>query len=172
MHSDDRNPSPQVPKSPSPPPQLLAANALEKTYRVGGEDLRVLRGVDLSIHDGEMLAILGRSGSGKSTLLHLLGGLDRPSAGSVHFDGRDLYRLRGAEFDHFRNRHLGFVFQFYHLLPELTSLENVTIAAMLGYSVLGWPRKRSHFRGRAAELLERVGLKDRMRHRPNKLSGR
>ena len=166
-------PEAQVPKSPSPqvPPQLLAANALEKTYRVGGEDLHVLRGVDLSIHEGEMLAILGRSGSGKSTLLHLLGGLDRPTAGSVHFDGRDLYKLRGAEFDHFRNRRMGFVFQFYHLLPELTALENVVIAAMLSQSVFGWPAKRSHFRGRAAMLLERVGLKDRMKHRPNKLSG-
>ena len=170
MTSKSENLISQAPNTQAPNP-LLAARNLHKTYRVGGEDLRVLRGVDLSIHDGEMLAILGRSGSGKSTLLHLLGGLDRPTAGSVHFDGRDLYRLRGAEFDHFRNRHLGFVFQFYHLLPELTALENVTIAAMLSRSVLGWPRVRREVRGRAAELLERVGLKDRMRHRPNKLSG-
>jgi ABC-type lipoprotein export system ATPase subunit len=150
---------------------ILEAHGLQKTYRVGTSDLQVLRGVDLTLERGELLAILGRSGSGKSTLLHLLGGLDRPTAGTVLFEGEDLYRMKGAALDRYRNRHLGFVFQFYHLLPELSALENVTIAAMLSRSFTGWANQRSHFRGRAEMLLERVGLKDRMRHRPNKLSG-
>ncbi|MEO1236235.1 MAG: ABC transporter ATP-binding protein [Planctomycetota bacterium] len=150
---------------------LLRATGLEKRYRVGGNDLHVLRGVDAQLGRGEMLAVLGRSGSGKSTLLHLLGGLDRPDAGAVDFDGQDLFRLRGAVLDRYRNQRVGFVFQFYHLLPELSALENVTIAAMLGRSVFAWPAQRAEFRGRAERLLERVGLADRMRHRPNKLSG-
>lgn len=152
-------------------PTILSVESLTKTYRVGGADLHVLRGVDLSLHSNEMLAILGRSGSGKSTLLHLMGGLDRPTSGTVSFRGEDLYKRRGAALDFYRNRHVGFVFQFYHLLPELSAFENVTVAAMLSRSVLGWPKARSEVRERAAALLERVGLQDRMKHRPNKLSG-
>ncbi|MEM9884048.1 MAG: ABC transporter ATP-binding protein [Planctomycetota bacterium] len=144
---------------------------MEKHYRVGTSDLHVLRGVDLSVARGEMLAVLGRSGSGKSTLLHLLGGLDRPDAGRVVFDGRDLASLGGGPLDGYRRRHVGFVFQFYHLLPELSALENVTVAAMLGRSVLAWPGQRKRVRERAEALLERVGLADRVRHRPSKLSG-
>ena len=138
---------------------------------MGGTELRVLRGVDVAVGEGEMLAILGRSGSGKSTLLHLLGGLDRPDGGEVLFQGQDLFRFRGARLDRYRNRHVGFVFQFYHLLPELTALENVVMGAMLGESVLRWPRVRRGVRARAEALLERVGLGPRMRHRPSKLSG-
>ncbi|MEM8738672.1 MAG: ABC transporter ATP-binding protein [Planctomycetota bacterium] len=152
-------------------PAILQATDLHKRYRMGTTDLHVLRGVDVTLHRGEMLAILGRSGSGKSTLLHLLGGLDHPDRGRVDFDGQDLFRLRGAALDRYRNRRVGFVFQFYHLLPELSALENVTVAAMLGRSVIAWPGVKKQVRQRAAELLERVGLTDRMRHRPNKLSG-
>ena len=150
---------------------LLVARGLTKTYQMGSASLEVLRGVDVSVYRGEMLAILGRSGSGKSTLLHLLGGLDRPDGGRVDFDGQDLFGLRGAKLDHYRNRHVGFVFQFYHLLPELSALENVTVAAMLGRSVWGWPGVRREVRQRAEALLDRVGLGGRMRHRPAKLSG-
>lgn len=150
---------------------ILRAQALGKTFRMGSTALNVLRGVDVEMKRGEMLAILGRSGSGKSTLLHLLGGLDKPDAGTVEFNGQNLFRLSGGKLDRYRNRHVGFVFQFYHLLPELSALENVTIGAMLGSTVLGWPGRKKEFRERAERLLERVGLKDRLRHRPNKLSG-
>ncbi len=160
------NPETRIPKS-----QILAATGLHKRYRMGTADLHVLRGVDIELHHGEMLAILGRSGSGKSTLLHLLGGLDQPDAGTVFFNQENLFQYSGGKLDRYRNRHVGFVFQFYHLLPELSALENVTIGAMLGSSVLGWPGRRKAVRARAQMLLERVGLKARMKHRPAKLSG-
>ncbi len=144
---------------------------LHKHYRLGGEDLHVLRGVDLAIASGEWLAVLGRSGSGKSTLLHLLGGLDRPDRGSVQFDERDIFQLGGGKLDRYRNRHVGFVFQFYHLLPELTALDNVMIGAMIRHSIASWPGRRREVKTRAIELLEQVGLKDRLKHKPNKLSG-
>jgi len=146
---------------------LLVARDLKRTFREAGRDLHVLRGIDLSIKQGEMLAILGASGSGKSTLLHLLGGFDRPTYGSVTFHGDDIYRLSSSKLDRYRNTHVGFVFQFYHLLPELSALENVQIAAMITKS----KSSRSQRRKRAVYLLERVGLQDRMKHRPNKLSG-
>ncbi|MEL7089281.1 MAG: ABC transporter ATP-binding protein [Planctomycetota bacterium] len=160
------NPPPPIPK-----PHILTAKQLHKRYRMGSSDLHVLRGVDVSLTQGEMLAILGRSGSGKSTLLHLLGGLDRPDDGTVDFHGSNLFRLTGGKLDRYRNRHVGFVFQFYHLLPELTALENVTIGAMLGHSVFGWPGVKQSIHERAQTLLERVGLAERMKHRPAKLSG-
>ena len=131
----------------------------------------MLRGVDLDLHRGEWLSILGRSGSGKSTLLHLIGGLDRPTDGSVQFDGTDIFKMRGRKLDRYRNANVGLVFQFYHLMPELSALENVMIGSMLGSSVLAWPGRRRQARERAEALLERVGLKDRLTHRPSKLSG-
>jgi len=150
---------------------LLAARDLHKHYVLGGQDLHVLRGVDVSVRENEWLAILGASGSGNSTLLHLLGGLDRPSRGSVRFEDRDVFGLGGRGVDRYRNQTVGFVFQFYHLLPELTALENVLMTAMVGRSVLAWRGTRVEARRRATELLERVGLGERLRHRPNKLSG-
>ena len=159
-------------QTPDPGPQtLLSVHDLHKHYRIGGQDLHILRGVDLSVKPGEWVAILGASGSGKSTLLHLIGGLDRPSEGSVQFDERNIYKLRGGALDRYRNRHVGFVFQSYHLLPELTALENVLTGAMIRSSIVGWPMRRSEARTRAVELLQRVGLGDRLRHRPSKLSG-
>ncbi len=151
-------------------PLLDAAN-LHKHYRLGGQDLHVLRGVDMAVHEGQWLAILGASGSGKSTLLHLLGGLDRPDEGSVHFRGEQVFRYRGAALDRYRSQHVGFVFQFYHLLPELTALENVLLGAMVRRSILGWLGTRRAAKQRARTLLERVGLGERLRHRPAKLSG-
>ena len=150
---------------------LLSASNLHKTYRLGGQSLHVLRGVDLDVRRGEFLAVIGRSGSGKSTLLHLLGALDRPDEGGVTFDGQSIFDLRGRRLDRYRNRHVGFVFQAYHLMPELTALENVTIAAMTGRSAWTWLTTRRETRRRAAALLDRVGLTGRERHRPAKLSG-
>ncbi len=150
--------------------KLIASN-LHRRFREGGQDLHVLRGVDLDVRDREWLAILGRSGSGKSTLLHLLGGLDRPTEGSVAFNGDDLFKLPGGKLDRYRNAHVGFVFQFYHLLPELNALENVLVSSMIGSSAFAWPGRKRAARQRAAELLGRVGLAERLRHRPNKLSG-
>ncbi len=157
------------PKTPGPP--LLTVTDLHKHYRIGGQDLHVLQGVNLAVNQGEWVAVRGASGSGKSTLLHLIGGLDRPDLGSVTFNSRDIFKLPGAAIDRYRNRHVGFVFQSYHLLPELTALENVLIGSMIRSSILGWPARRADARGRAAELLNRVGLGDRMKHRPSKLSG-
>lgn len=158
------------PQTPNPE-SLLSARGLHKHYRLGWKDLHVLRGVDVDVARGEWVAVLGSSGSGKSTLLHLLGGLDQPSEGSVSFNQENIFQLRGGALDRYRNRHVGFVFQSYHLLPELTALENVLIGAMIRSSVLGWPGRRGEARARAADLLERVGLSERMRHRPSKLSG-
>lgn len=150
---------------------LLSAQNLHKHYRIGGQDLHVLQGVDIAIQQGRWLAILGASGSGKSTLLHLLGGLDRPDEGRVHFDGRDVFALRGGKLDRYRNQHVGFVFQSYHLLPELNALENVVIGAMIQQPLWRWWRVRASARRRAADLLGRMGLGQRLDHRPAKLSG-
>jgi len=143
---------------------LVQVDALHKHYKLGHEDLHVLRGIDLSIAAGEWLAVLGASGSGKSTLLHLIGGLDTPDAGSVIFEDHNIFRRSTAWRDKFRNRRVGFVFQFYHLLPELNVLQNTMLAAMIG-------RHPAHRKKRAAELLDRLGLGDRLKHKPNELSG-
>lgn len=160
-----------MPSVKNSPRAILRASNLHKHYRLGGQDLHVLRGVDLSVEQGEWLAILGASGSGKSTLLHLLGGLDRPDEGTVQFNSTQLFELRGRRLDRYRNAQIGFVFQFYHLLPELTALENVLLSAMVRRPVLAWPGARGQARQRAMQLLERLGLKERLRHRPSKLSG-
>jgi ABC-type lipoprotein export system ATPase subunit len=151
--------------------RFLEARGVHKTYRMGGEDLRVLRGVDVAVRRGEWLAILGASGSGKSTLLHLLGGLDHPGRGDVLFEGTDVFGRGSGAVDRYRNQTVGFVFQFYHLLPELTALENVLMGAMIANGVFAWPGARAAARARATDLLTRLGLGERLRHRPSKLSG-
>jgi len=138
---------------------------------MGGSRLEVLRGVDLEVREGEILAILGKSGCGKSTLLHVLGWLDRPDQGTIHFDGRDQSRLSQSERAHLRNRVTGFVFQFYHLLPELTALENVIMPSMIQHGPLAWRAQRARARARAREILEIVGLTTREKHKPRQLSG-
>lgn len=143
----------------------LRASKLVKRFETGEGTLEVLSQVDLGVSQGESVAILGVSGSGKSTLLHILGGLEHPSEGSVTWDGIDLYGLEGPELARFRNRNLGFVFQFHHLLPEFDALENL----MLPCLVAGWSRERAA--DRAAEMLAAVGLESRRTHRPGKLSG-
>lgn len=150
---------------------ILQAAGVHKTYRMGKAEVRVLKGASLAVGRGEFLAITGASGSGKSTLLHLLGALDVPDRGNVTFDGLNLFSGTSAERDHLRNVNFGFVFQFYHLLPELNTLENVLMPAMVRHSVLGWLAKRSGIVGRARDLLGRMGLQDRLRHRPAELSG-
>ncbi len=151
-------------------PLLLVRN-LHKRYRMGDETLHVLRGVDAEVQAGEWLAILGASGSGKSTLLHLMGALDHPDEGEVHFRQQNVFRFRGSVTAEYRNESVGFVFQFYHLLPELTALENVLVASMVGNNVRHWMGQRAQARQRATELLDRFGLAGRLRHRPAKLSG-
>ena len=144
---------------------LLSARALTKTYAMGKRALEVLRGVNLDVARGEFLALRGASGAGKSTLLHLIGGLDTPNAGEIHFAGQNLAAFSERELTEFRNHRVGFVFQAYHLLPELTALENVCLPAR----VARVPATRAVARGR--ELLARVGLTERMEHKPFELSG-
>ncbi|MGF1633574.1 MAG: ABC transporter ATP-binding protein [Phycisphaerae bacterium] len=158
-------------KQPAVTQPMLQLLGLHKTFRMGDARIEVLRGVDLSIRAGEFIAIEGRSGSGKSTLLHLLGALDTPDAGQVLFDGKDLTSLPGHERNAIRNRDVGFVFQFYHLLPELNVLENTMLAGMVGHGLLGYFRAKRALQARAGELLEAFGLGHRLGHRPAQLSG-
>lgn len=151
--------------SETSPQPLLTARGLHKTYQIGQRALPVLRGVDLDVMAGDFLALRGASGAGKSTLLHLLGGLDRPNAGTIHYQGQDLTRLPGNELARFRNQQVGLIFQAYHLLPELDALENVCLAARIAR------RSPDQSVQRARELLARVGLADRVTHRPLELSG-
>ena len=144
---------------------LLSARGLAKSYPMGKRTLEVLRGVDLEVQAGEFLALRGASGAGKSTLLHLVGGLDSPNAGEIFFRGQNLTRFSESELTRFRNRRVGFVFQAYHLLPELTALENVCLPARMAR------RSVAETERQAAGLLENVGLKDRLAHKPYELSG-
>ncbi|MFL5328803.1 MAG: ABC transporter ATP-binding protein [Gemmataceae bacterium] len=150
---------------------MLKAINLTKSYRRDAVIVPVLRGVDLDVHDGEFLSIIGASGSGKSTLLHLLGTIDTPDEGEVALDGKRIDSLSNREREQLRNRTFGYVFQFYHLLPELTAFENVLMPGMIGQSILGWFGSRRKIRSRGQELLERVGLGHRLHHRPRELSG-
>jgi len=150
---------------------MLVATNLHKTYRRNAEKVHVLQGTDLEVEDREFVAIVGASGSGKSTLLHLLGTLDRPDQGAVSLDGRRIDNLGAKDRDLLRNRTFGFIFQFYHLLPELTTLQNVMMPAMVGHSVRSWWGRRKEAAKRATEMLERVGLKHRLKHKPRELSG-
>lgn len=152
-------------------PLILKAEGVHKSYRMGATRVKVLKGVDLALREGESVAVIGASGSGKSTLLHILGGLDRPDKGAVSFNGRDLNRMRAAELNKLRNEMVGFVFQFYHLLDELNVLENVFLPAMVSRGVAGWLAMRKDARARAQELLDQMGLRERQRHKPYQLSG-
>jgi lipoprotein-releasing system ATP-binding protein len=149
----------------------LCATALDKAYSKGEHKVPVLRGVDVSVARGEFLSIVGQSGSGKSTLMHLLGLLDEPDRGEVWMDGNRIDRLPQATRDELRNNVFGFVFQFYHLLPELNLLENVLSPLMIRHSVLEYWRRKREFREIGMEIIERVGLGHRVRHRPSELSG-
>ncbi|UCD53622.1 MAG: ABC transporter ATP-binding protein [Phycisphaerales bacterium] len=138
---------------------------------MGATRVKVLKGANLSVREGEFVAVIGASGSGKSTFLHILGALDRPNEGDVSFDGHYFSRMGARELNHFRNEMVGFVFQFYHLLDELNVLENVYLPAMVSCGVAGWLGTRGAAKARARELLETMGLQDRIRHKPYQLSG-
>jgi lipoprotein-releasing system ATP-binding protein len=150
---------------------MLIAQGLYKTYKKYANQVKVLNGLDMEVRSGEFLSIVGASGSGKSTLMHLLGTLDQPDEGAVLLDGYRIDCLPPRDRDHLRNQTFGFIFQFYHLLPELTALENTLMPAMIGHSMLGWWRAKKEIRKRATDLLERFGLGHRLKHKPRELSG-
>jgi lipoprotein-releasing system ATP-binding protein len=150
---------------------LLAARNLFKTYRKHAVQVEVLRGLDLEVQAGEFLSVVGASGSGKSTMLHLLGTLDKPDQGEILLDGKRIDDLPAEQRDRLRNGTFGFIFQFYHLLPELNTLQNVLMPLMISHSVWGWLGRRRALNKWGAELLERVGLGHRLKHRPYELSG-
>ncbi|QDS93118.1 P-loop containing nucleoside triphosphate hydrolase [Roseimaritima multifibrata] len=150
---------------------ILQARGLVKSYRKNRLEVPVLRGVDLDIPAGAITAMVGRSGSGKSTLMHLLATLDQPDSGEVFFQGERIDNASRRRRDAFRNRDIGIIFQFYHLLPELSALENVLASTMIGQSVWSYMSNRRKTRARAEELLERVGLTHRRTHKPCEMSG-
>jgi lipoprotein-releasing system ATP-binding protein len=150
---------------------FLTAAGLYKAYRKHAIQVPVLNGLDLDVHAGEFLSIVGASGSGKSTLLHLLGTLDQPDKGSISLEGERIDDLPSKRRDRLRNLTFGFIFQFYHLLPELTTLENILMPAMITHSIVSWMVNGREMRHRATEILDRVGLSHRVTHKPRELSG-
>ncbi|MCA9136477.1 MAG: ABC transporter ATP-binding protein [Planctomycetales bacterium] len=154
-----------------PTPIVLTTRGLKKSYHKDRIDVPVLRGVDLDIQQGLVTALVGRSGSGKSTLMHLLATLDRPDQGEVFFRGNRIDNAPRAVRDRYRNHEIGVIFQFYHLLPELSAIENVLAPAMISQSVWGYFRSRRENLRRAEAMLDRVGLLHRSKHRPCEMSG-
>ena len=150
---------------------MLVASNLRKTYRRNADQVQVLQGLSLEVHAGEFLSVVGASGSGKSTLLHLLGTLDVPDEGTITLDGRRIDNVNSRERDELRNKVFGYIFQFYHLLPEFNTLDNVLMPAYISNSLFQWFSSHREWRKRAAEMLERVGLSHRLTHRPRELSG-
>jgi len=150
---------------------ILSCKDIFKSYQMGSMRLEVLKGVDLTVGDGDFVAIRGASGSGKSTLLHILGALDTSDKGKVYFEEKNLADFSGRKINEFRNKKVGFVFQFYHLLDELTVLENVLLAKMAQSSAIGWLGRSDGAKKRARMLLDQMGLSARIGHRPFQLSG-
>jgi lipoprotein-releasing system ATP-binding protein len=144
---------------------ILSAEDIIKNYPTSAGELRVLRGLNLKVEEGEIVALVGASGVGKSTLLHIFGALDRPTSGKIYYRGTDIFSLPDKSLAPFRSRAVGFIFQFHHLLREFSALENVMMPALIAGANNGKAQKR------ASELLERVGLKERLNHRPGELSG-
>lgn len=142
---------------------LLDIKDIKKSYKISKEkNLEVLKGINLQINREEIVAIVGKSGAGKSTLLHLIGTLDNPDSGKIFFDGTDVYAMKEKELSKFRNSKIGFIFQFHHLLPEFTAIENVMIPSMI---------EGKEDRAKAENLLKEVGIEERINHRPNEISG-
>jgi lipoprotein-releasing system ATP-binding protein len=144
---------------------LMEVEALNKSFTTGGTVLNVLQEVSFSVGEGEFLTIIGQSGAGKSTLLYIMGALDRPDGGNIYFGGNKIFNSRATDLDHFRNKEVGFIFQFHHLMGDFTALENVMMPALVAKT----ERKRAA--DRASKLLDEVGLAERMEHRPGQLSG-
>ena len=144
---------------------LIEAIQVHKSFKTEAGELNILRGINLTIAEGEMLGIIGASGAGKSTLLHILGALDKPSSGKVLFQGKDVFSMDEALLAEFRNSSIGFVFQFHHLLPEFNSIENVMLPGLISNRSYGETEKR------AKQILEELGLSKRLKHRPGELSG-
>lgn len=149
----------------------VIVRGVQKSYRKGRIEIPVLRSVDLCVESGEFVSMIGQSGSGKTTLLHLLGMLDVPDSGEILFDGKRVDSLSTRQRDRVRNRDIGLIFQFYHLLPELSVLENVLMPRMISTSIWSYPFKKREYIARAKHLLELVGLGHRMTHKPRELSG-
>ncbi|MCF7957648.1 MAG: ABC transporter ATP-binding protein [Phycisphaerae bacterium] len=150
---------------------ILSTRNITKSYSLGRSRQTVLQGVNLSVKRGEFLAIMGASGSGKSTLLHIMGLLDRPDEGEVHFEGESVFEHSGHRQDQIRNRDIGFVFQFYHLLPELNVMENVLLPMMVASSTLSWLGQRKKAREKVRDILTELGLGEQLQQRPVTLSG-
>ena len=150
---------------------MLVVENLQKSYRRHAERVQVLHGLNLAVEAGEFLSIVGASGSGKSTLLHLMGALDAPDSGRILLDGERIDDLTGRARDRLRNRTFGYVFQFYHLLPELHALDNVLMPAYIEAGIFGWWGTRREWRRRAMAMLDRVGLGHRWKHKPREMSG-
>jgi lipoprotein-releasing system ATP-binding protein len=150
---------------------LISAVQVTKAYRKGNLQVPVLKGVDFAVEPGEFVAIVGQSGSGKSTLLHLLGTLDQPDSGEIHFSGKRIDQLPSRQRDQIRNRSLGMIFQFYHLLPELSTLENVLTPIMIQLGMWSYWTSRARYVERAKHLLDLVGMSHRLTHKPCELSG-
>ncbi len=160
-----------APAEPDAREEILVARGLTRRFRMGSSVVEILRGADLTLHKGEIVAIMGRSGSGKSTLLHQLGLLDRPDDGELVIRGEQTTTLSRAERCRLRNHEIGFVFQFYHLLPELTALQNAVMPLMIDHGVLAWLARRGSHTRRAREMLSELGLRERLTHKPSQLSG-
>lgn len=151
--------------NPAADSPLVVVEGLTKTFVKDGTTIPVLQGIDLTIRAGDSISVMGRSGAGKSTFLQVLGTLDRPTSGTVKFDGTDVFAMRDRDLSRFRGRSIGFVFQFHHLLPEFTTVENAAMPAIIA----GMPRAEA--KERASSFLDRVGLSHRLTHRPGELSG-
>lgn len=163
--------SPPHPVAPRADRTILKATGVRKTFRMGDSAVQVLKHADVTIRAGEFLAIEGRSGSGKSTLLHILGALDGAEDGHIEYESRNIAQMSGAERSKLRNTQFGFVFQFYHLLPELNVLENAELASMIEHSWFGFRANRREIQQRAVGILKQLGMDHRLKHRPNQLSG-
>ncbi|MGL6076998.1 MAG: ABC transporter ATP-binding protein [Fimbriiglobus sp.] len=150
---------------------MLVATDLYKTYKRNADQVKVLQGLTLEVHEGEFLSIVGASGSGKSTLVHLLGTLDSPDSGSITLRGQRIDNVRAKERDRLRNQVFGYIFQFYHLLPELSTLDNVLMPAYINHSFFGWQSHKREWKKRAEAIIDRVGLSHRLKHKPRELSG-
>jgi len=157
--------------SKSGSPVILRAQGVQRIFKMGSEALHILRKVDLTLVAGEFVAIEGRSGSGKSTLLHILGALDAADGGMIEYAGQNIANMNGAERSRLRNTQFGFVFQFYHLLPELNVLENTLLSTMIEHSWFSFRAHKHELRSRAVEVLQQLGMDHRLKHKPNQLSG-